>query len=143
MSDKNEEDIKLLKNFADICKRGFNQYDQVKEGYAIERVLRRMKELEERYEEQNNELLEWVKQCKNNQTEIDRLYLDKEELEQAYLHEKIAKEEVEELLEDSRPKQKIKEGLDEIEDYFDKLNGPDEDIEYIRKVKKDLLGEGD
>ncbi len=47
MSDKNKEDIKLLENFADICKRGFNQYDQVKEGYAIERVLRRIKELEE------------------------------------------------------------------------------------------------
>lgn len=143
MIDKMKKDIKLLENFADICKKGFYKYDPVEEGCALERVLRRIKKLEERYDEQNNELLEWVKQCKNNQTEIDRLYLDKEELEQAYLHEKIAKEEVEELLENSIPKQNIKKGLDKIEDYIYRLNSSDKDMEYIRKVKKDLLGEGD
>ena len=37
-------------------------------------------------------------------------------------------------------KQKVKEGLEKIEDYFDRLNGPDEDIEYIRQVKNELLG---
>ena len=36
-------------------------------------------------------------------------------------------------------KQKVKEGLEDIEDYFDRLNGPDEDIEYIRNIKKNLL----
>ena len=36
-------------------------------------------------------------------------------------------------------KQKVKEGLEKIEDYFDRLNGPDEDIEYIRQVKNELL----
>ena len=36
-------------------------------------------------------------------------------------------------------KQKVKEGLEDIEDYFDRLNGPDEDIEYIRNIKKELL----
>lgn len=46
MIDKNEEDLKLLKNFADICKRGFNQYDQVEEGYAIERLIARTKKLQ-------------------------------------------------------------------------------------------------
>ena len=75
----------------------------------------RIKELEEeneknieRYEERDNEVWERVKQCKNMQTEIDRLYIDKKELQQAYLHEKLAKEEVEELLEESIPKQKVK-----------------------------------
>ena len=38
-------------------------------------------------------------------------------------------------------KQKVKEGLEDIEDYFDRLNGPDEDTEYIRNVKKELLEE--
>ena len=38
-------------------------------------------------------------------------------------------------------KQKVKEGLEDIEDYFDRLNGPDEDIEYIRNIKKELLEE--
>lgn len=37
------------------------------------------------------------------------------------------------------PKQKVKEGLEDIEDYFDRLNGPDEDMEYIRNIKKELL----
>lgn len=37
------------------------------------------------------------------------------------------------------PKQKVKEGLEDIEYYFDRLNGPDEDIEYIRRIKKELL----
>ena len=62
----------------------------------------------EHYEKQENELYERVKQCKNMQTEIDRLYIDKEELEQAYLHEKIAKGEVEELLECSISRETIK-----------------------------------
>lgn len=39
-------------------------------------------------------------------------------------------------------KDKVKETLEYIEDYFDRLNGPDEDMNYIRKIKKELL-EGD
>ena len=37
------------------------------------------------------------------------------------------------------PVEKVKEGLEYIENYFDRLNGPDEDIEYIRKIKTELL----
>lgn len=36
-------------------------------------------------------------------------------------------------------KQKVEKGLEYIEDYFDRLNGPDEDMEYIRNIKKELL----
>lgn len=36
-------------------------------------------------------------------------------------------------------KQVVKEGLEDIEDYFDRLNGPDEDIEYIKQIKQELL----
>lgn len=39
----------------------------------------------------------------------------------------------------SIPKQKIKETLEDIEYYFERLNGPDEDIEYIRQLKQELL----
>lgn len=46
---------------------------------------------------------------------------------------------IEESLKDYIPKQKVKEGLEDIEDYFDRLNGPDEDMEYIRNIKKKLL----
>ena len=54
------------------------------------------------------------------QTEIDRLYTDKEELQQVYLHEKLAKEEIEEILEESIPKQKIKEMLEESQTLYEK-----------------------
>lgn len=37
-------------------------------------------------------------------------------------------------------KDKVKEALEYIEYYFDRLNGPDEDMNYIRKIKKELLG---
>ena len=40
------------------------------------------------------------------------------------------------------PKQAVIEALEDIEDYFDRLNGPDEDIEYIRQVKEELLEGG-
>lgn len=42
---------------------------------------------------------------------------------------------------DSIPKQKVKEILDDIYDYFERLNGPDEDIEYIENKRKELLEE--
>lgn len=45
----------------------------------------------------------------------------------------------EEYMKEFIPKQKVKEGLEDIEDYFDRLNGPDEDMEYIRNIKKELL----
>ena len=41
---------------------------------------------------------------------------------------------------ESIPKQVVIEALEDIEDYIDRLNGPDEDIEYIRQVKQELLG---
>ena len=111
---------------------------------------KRIKELEEenkknieRYEERDNEVWERVKQCKNMQTEIDGLYLDKEELEQAYLHEKLAKEEVEELLEDSIPKQKVKDKIKEIKEdkeskYFDTFLMA-RDINYAIEILEELL----
>lgn len=48
-------------------------------------------------------------------------------------------QELEEKLENSIPKQAVIEALEDIEDYFDRLNGPDEDIEYIRHVKQEIL----
>lgn len=38
-------------------------------------------------------------------------------------------------------KEKVEKGIDRIEDYFDRLNGPDEDIDFIREVKQELLEE--
>ena len=57
-SDKNvaniEEDVKILEEFAEICKAGLACYDQTREGKALEHILaereqdkKRIKELEE------------------------------------------------------------------------------------------------
>lgn len=42
-------------------------------------------------------------------------------------------------IENSIPKRKVKKGIDRIEYYFDRLNGPDEDIDFIKEVKQELL----
>ena len=155
--DKIEGDIKIKKTDIDILNALINVYESKLPDYdklmpseveVLKRVLaereedkKKIKKLEEenkknveRYEERDNEVWERVKQCKNMQTEIDGLYLDKEELKQAYLHEKLAKEEVEELLENSIPTQKIIDKIKEIqkeEDLYAKNN--------MIKILKELL----
>ena len=85
--------------------------------------------------------------------EEDSIYAHKFAIMQKQIDEKEAKiKDLEQQLEKANnqldldyvdknyiPKQKVKEGLEDIEDYFDRLNGPDEDIEYIRNIKKNLL----
>ncbi|MCI9245544.1 MAG: hypothetical protein HFJ30_00075 [Clostridia bacterium] len=44
-------------------------------------------------------------------------------------------------LENFIPKEKVEKGIDRIEDYFDRLNEPDEDIDFIKEVKQELLEE--
>lgn len=44
-------------------------------------------------------------------------------------------------LDNSIPKEKVKEGIESIEYYFDRLNGPDEDMDFIRETKQELLEE--
>lgn len=55
--------------------------------------------------------------------------------------EKNALETVLQALDNSITKEKVKEGIESIEDYFDRLNGPDEDIDFIREIKQELLEE--
>ena len=77
-SDKNvatEEDIKILKD-----KDCAWHYPEATIDEAIEHVLAEREQMKQRYEERDNELWERVKQCNNLQTEIDRIYAEKEEL---------------------------------------------------------------
>lgn len=129
-----EEDIKFIdemvkeyNTYGDLDNPDYEDTDRIYK--AIENILKKIKELEEeneknieRYEERDNEVWERVKQCKNMQTEIDRLYIDKKELQQAYLHKKLAKEEVEELLEESIPKQKVKDKIEELKEHYNTDN---------------------
>ena len=52
---------------------------------------------------------------------------------------KVIVEQCDYIQNNSIPKQVVIEALENIEDYFERLNGPDEDIDYIRQVKKELL----
>lgn len=54
----------------------------------------------------------------------------------------VINESCKEFMSNYIPKQAAIEALEDIKDYFDRLNGPDEDIEYIRQVKEELLEGG-
>ena len=84
-SDKNvvtEEDIKIIHKIISFYKDldTLHGNDKCKEIQALENILAEREQMTKRYEERDDELYERVKQCNNLQTEIDRLYLDKEEL---------------------------------------------------------------
>lgn len=128
-----EEDIKILEDWLKELDDFFEKtrINNTKERNALRNVLAerkqdkvRIKELEEEnriLEFQNEQVENYVKELKKyNKTVSDRIV---------------------EYKKNSIPVQKVKEGLERIEDYFYRLNGPDEDIEYIKNIKKELLEE--
>ena len=92
------EDLKILKTIVKIC------HNYLQKGEEIDFVIN------ERHLQAIESVLE---ERKKDKTKL-------KELERSYLHEKLAKEEVEELLECSISKQKVKEILDKAEamDYY-------------------------
>lgn len=85
---------------------------------------------------------------------IERLQKENKELKDKYIHEKVAKEEVEELLEDCIPKSKVKEMIEELKekrkDYEEKSKGLQISDYFHRKfielchkinILEELLGE--
>ena len=67
------------------------------------------------------------------QQQIDKKDKRIQELEEENYVRKI------QIYEKSIAKEKVIEAFEDIEDYFDRLNGPDEDMDYIRQVKQELL----
>ena len=124
---ENGEDRIYAHKFA-IIQKQIDEKDAI-----IKKLEEENKKNVERYEERDNEVWERVKQCKNMQTETDRLYVDNGELQQAYLHEKLAKEEVEELLENSITKQKVKDKIKELTERKKSLIYT-EPLETIQKI---------
>ena len=104
-----EKDIKRCE---ELIKPEHANWIGISNQLAIAHVVERIKELEE-------EKQKYIVQL------TDEQYRD--------LVDSIRKEAKQEF------EQKVKEKLERIEDYFDRLNGPDEDIEYIRNIKKELL----
>ena len=148
-SDKNvvtEEDLEVL-NEVLLHNR---ETEQVR--IAIEHILaereqkdKRIQELEEEnkhlsnvsdYETISLECVHLEEQLEIANSRIQELEKEKVELKE---YNKIVSDRIVEYKKNSISKRVIIEGLEKIEDYFDRLNGPDEDIEYIRQVKKELL----
>ena len=69
ISDKNvaniEEDVKILEEFAEICKAGLACYDQTREGEALERILAEREQKDKRIQELEEENLIQRKQIMN------------------------------------------------------------------------------
>lgn len=135
---------------------GDNEHDNIflKDVQAIEIVLGNLealadmqktadKELEnarrinEEHKKENGELREKVKELEEDIMKKDLEIIGTKEDIEANMKEIIEKYYT--ANEDCISKQKVKQGLEDIEDYFDRLNGPDEDIEYIRQVKQEIL----
>lgn len=120
MNKELEESIIVLENWLNELNVIFNEthINNTKEREALETTLKELKRLQE-----ENRNYKRIKDITDSVT--------KEEIEEAIKRadkEFIAKE-------------KVKESLDNIEDYFERLNGPDEDIEYIKNIKQELLEE--
>lgn len=160
-----EEDIKILKDFITYCDNrqnfecftDWNNMQEIKQ--AIETVLKE-------YERSKNENKEKIEECRYIEEDLENINFmirdlkassynssfleslnyvlkDRKELENKYIHEKVAKEEVEELLENSISKDKIKEKK-KIRELTNKLNQPnndrweDDDTIYYDKIKAQI-----
>lgn len=128
---------------------------------ALENILAEREQMTKRYEERDDELYERVKQCNNLQTEIDRLYLDKEELIE--LNRKQARQiqeleaklefkkfgdldnvEFEEYMSQFIPKQVVIDKMKENKQILDETNNGDirERLYIENDILQELLGGG-
>ena len=96
---------------------------------------------------EDGELYQLAKEEFNNYLSIEKI-IDKqqkeiEELNNKYNFEKVAKEEVEELLDDSMPKEKIRKKIKEIEDCLKEDCIALHEFQRLAKIDvlKELLGE--
>ena len=85
MSDKtSDENVANIEIVIKDCREHLKLYGEAfittDELDRLENLLSEREQMKQCYEERDNELWERVKQCNNLQTEIDRIYADKEEL---------------------------------------------------------------
>lgn len=123
-----EEDLKILQEFTELDRKLRNykvesDYDNFCERrcVAIDHILAER-------EEDKKKIAELEKENERLKAKIDI-----ENWQEKNVYESLKEKYI--------PKQKVKEALEDIEDYFDRLNGPDEDMKYIRNKKKELLEE--
>ena len=152
-----KDDIKIVKEFNSLKVNSPFRFVEIsyprlqKAIYNILSDYTRQKQINEEHQKINGELREKVKKIEE-QLEIANSKI--QELEEENMQKNLEiigtkeyteanmKEIIEKYYtanEDCILKQKVKQGLEDIEDYFERLNGPDEDIDYIRQVKQELL----
>lgn len=145
-----EEDIKIIKEtiynedgkhqeYIDIDNTIYNECEEFIK--AIENILlerekdkKRIEELEDQKNELMNEYHKRVQERINLEQDLKILQDDLEDKRIVYI-------DTPEFKDSYIAKGKVKDKIEEIEYYFDRLNVPDEDIEFIREVKKELLEE--
>ena len=144
-----EEDIKVLKNIGKLRRIEFKHYITDREEQAIRNILAERDTDKKRIEElrkENRKLrivrnetsygyenINFITEDRLVSIDKNKYFIEIEEgkfvdLKQVYLDNQ-----------NSISKQKVKDKIEKIEYYFDRLNVPDEDIEFIREVKKELL----
>lgn len=154
-----QEDSTIEEIAIRISEEMYNQQQINEEHQKLNGELReKVKELEEKNEHLSNtsdyETISLECIHLEEQLEIEKSRIQELEEENAILKKasniakniniddvtKVINKSYDEFMSNYISKQVVKKGLEDIEDYFDRLNGPDEDIEYIRQIKQELLG---
>lgn len=116
-----------LDKLEEHCRKAI-RYERGIEHKVVLELLERYKEFLAEREEDKKRMAELEKENERLKAKIDI-----ENWQEKNVYESLKEKYI--------PKQKVKEALEDIEDYFDRLNGPDEDMKYIRNKKKELLEE--
>lgn len=153
-----QEDSTIEEIAIRISEEMYNQQQINEEHQKLNGELReKVKELEEKNEHLSNtsdyETISLECIHLEEQLEIEKSRIQELEEENAMLRKsnniaenvnidnvtEVMNKSYEEFMSNYIPKQAVIEALEDIEDYFERLNGPDEDIDYIRQVKQELL----
>lgn len=139
--DSIDEDINELKTL--LFQDRLTNYGKRKMINYYENEITRQKQINEEHQKINGELREKVKELEKESKILEFQNKQIENYaEELKKYNKTVSDRIVEYKKNSIPKQVVKEGLEKIEDYFDRLNGPDEDIEYIKQIKQELLEGG-
>lgn len=147
-SDKNvvtEDDVKILEEFAEICKAGLACYDQTREGESLERILSEREQMLKAINTVEKEKGDWIKAYQEEKdSQFDLLKRIQElEKENADLkkYNKTVSDRIVEYKKNSIPKQVVIDKIEEVHNMKfkdDRLNGAT--IDFAVHKFEELLG---
>lgn len=132
-----EDDVKILEEFAEICKAGLACYDQTREGKALEHILAEREQMiaeKKKYtirltDEQYRKVIENAQMDTSNDTVVAHRFA----VMQQQINEKDKQiQELEKELENNIPKQVV---IDKMEELNKEIKSCDE-IDAIFKIKQ-------